>query len=200
MKAGIFFAAALGVVAGLQADVTWSGDVVVPAGEDVTCSDLTGITSINIGAGATVRFTTAAPHAFPITGSGTIIKESADVWTMTTAIPNFQGNYEIAAGVVSISSAEMVGKNNNAYRVTVRDGATLAITTKEGMLSYRYVRFTGTGAPGRNGAVETPAISNTDKGLNNLELDGDATLYVPTDGLFFIYYNKSYFSISYKCF
>ena len=189
MKAGIFFAAALGVVVGLQAEVTWSGDVVVPAGEDVTCSDLTGITSLNIGAGATVRFTTAAPHAFPITGSGTIIKESADVWTMTTAIPNFQGNYEIAAGVVSISSAEMVGKNNSAYRVTVRDGATLAITTKEGMLSYRYVRFAGTGAPGRNGAVETPAISNTDKGLNNLELDGDATLYIPTDGLFFIYYN-----------
>ncbi|MBQ6137952.1 MAG: hypothetical protein IJI73_11350, partial [Kiritimatiellae bacterium] len=76
--------------------VTWSGDVEVPANEDVTCldSDLANITSLKINAGATVRFATSTAHSFPITGSGTIIKEGTSTWTMTTAIPNFEGDYE----------------------------------------------------------------------------------------------------------
>ena len=187
MKAGIFFAAALGVVVGLQAEVTWSGDVVVPAGEDVTCSDLAGITSLDIGAGATVRFTTATPHAFPITGSGTIIKESADDWTMTTAIPNFQGDYEIAAGTVSINIANAFGQEGTAYKVTVKSGATLVLVSSAGKVISRYVNLAGTGAAGHKGALEFPAESYTSDWLNRIKLDDDATLFIPTGGLFFLY-------------
>ncbi|MCR5413657.1 MAG: hypothetical protein K6F50_02880 [Kiritimatiellae bacterium] len=170
--------------------VTWSGDVEVPANEDVTCldSDLANITSLKINAGATVRFATSTAHSFPITGSGTIIKEGTSTWTMTTAIPNFNGNYEIAAGVVSFGINNAFGADNGAYRVTVRSGATLESTAKAGKASSRYIHIAGSGAAGRNGALELPAISNTDDYINRIVLDDDATMFVPSGGLFFLKY------------
>ena len=168
------------------ADITWSGAVSVPAGADVTCNDLSAITSLSIGEGATVRFNTEEPHKFPITGSGTIVKESTSAWTMETGISGFNGDYEIAAGVVSIGIANAFGSDNASYKVTVKRGATLESTSKGGKVLYRQIHLAGTGAPGRKGAIELPPISNTDPYLNVFVLDDDATMFIATEGLFFL--------------
>ena len=166
--------------------LTWSGAVEVPANADETCTDFSAVTSLTINAGATVRFNTSTPPNFPITGSGTIVKESTATWTITTAIPDFKGDYEIAAGVVSIGIDKALGNDNASYKVTVKSGATLESTTKEGKLTGRYIHLAGTGAAGRKGALELPAISNTDSYINRIVLDDDATMFVPSGGLFFL--------------
>ena len=99
MKVAVSFLLLVGYV-GARADITWSGDVVIPENADVTCQDHSGVTSLSVGAGAVVRFNTAAAHSFPIAGSGTIVKEGDAEWTMVTRIDDFTGDYEIASGVV----------------------------------------------------------------------------------------------------
>ena len=169
--------------------ITWSGDVTVPANADETCydADLANITSLSIGAGATVRFATSTAPDFLITGSGTIIKEGTATWTMTKSIPDFTGNYEIAEGVVRSGIGNAFGASGASYKVTVRNGATLVFTALTGRLDYRKLHITGDGAAGQNGAVEFPAAQETDGRWRSVILGGDATMYVPKGGLFFIY-------------
>ncbi len=166
--------------------VIWSGDVSVPANADVTCADLSAITSLEIGSGATVRFTTATAPNFPITGAGTVVKESAGDWTMTTSIPNYQGNYEIAAGTVSSGVLNAFGMDGSAYKVTVKGGATLVITGNDGKTGGRVIHLAGDGAPGRKGAIEMPATTTVDSRWPRFCLDDDATMYIPSSGLFFL--------------
>ena len=175
-----------GAYAGVCSDIVWSGDVVVPESADVTCTDHGYVTSISLGANSVVRFNTRTAHSFPITGSGKIIKEGDAEWTMTTAIPNFAGDYEIASGVVNVSLGKVFGADDVKHKLVVRKGATLSITAKEGAIIKRHVHIAGDGAPGRFGALEAPAVSTTEHFLDYLYLDGDATLYTPMSGLFFV--------------
>ena len=180
----LFAVAVTFAAAAACADVTWSGDVVVPANTDVTCTDFSAVTSLSISSGATVRFDTATAPGFQITGSGTVVKESSAEWTMTASIPDFTGNYDIAAGVVNANVATPFGKDSNSYKVYVRSGATLAIASHS-VFSARYIHIAGNGATGRKGAIEMPAKSSTDK-YYYFNLDGDAKMYVPAGGLFFV--------------
>ena len=188
MSTRLLLAAAIAaIMSGASADpVVWSGDVIVPANEDVTCTDLSAITSLEIGSGATVRFTTATAPNFLITGAGTVVKESAGDWTMTTSIPDYQGNYEIAAGTVSSGILNAFGMNGSAYKLTVKGGATLVITGNDGSTGSRVIHLAGDGAPGRKGAIEMPATVTTSSLWPRFYLDDDATMYMPAKSLFFI--------------
>ena len=178
-------AVVLALFAGAMADeIVWSGNVTIPANADVTCTDHSAVTSLSIGSGATVRFETDTPHNFAISGTGgKIVKASAAKWVMSYGISSFNGDYEIAAGVVSNNIECAFGANSEDYKVSVAPGATLMLG-KSGTMSYRNIHFAGVGASGQKGAIEFPAATLTGSTWNRLHLDADATAYCP--GLFFL--------------
>ncbi len=183
--------AALGAAA--EEEIVWSGDVRIPAGTTAICTDHSQITSLEIPADSTVRFQTATAPTCPITGTGTIVKDSVDTWTPTTPITGFSGDYRIAKGVACAGTVRHACGNDAATtRVSVEKGATLAVTdTLQNLFYATRIHLAGEGALAedgvtRRGALEMPAVSYTSQLLNNIILDDDATLYVKKNGLFFL--------------
>ena len=163
----------------------------VPAGTTVVVTDA-DIAEFNTLAGATfgdanavLEFNTSTPHAIPITGSGTIRKTSAATWAMTTSIPSFKGNYDIAAGVVTVNIASPFGEDAVAYKVTVRSGATLVLESHNKVV-LRHIHLAGSGAAGRKGAIEMPKDDYTTSDRYFFDLDDDATMYGSSGKYIFI--------------
>lgn len=154
----------------------------VPAGTTVVVTDadiaeFNSLTSATFGdANAVLEFNTSTPHAIPITGSGTIRKTSTATWAMTTSIPDFTGNYDIVAGVVTVNISTPFGKDATACSVFVRNGATLVLES-HGKVIYRHIHLAGSGAAGRKGALEMPAVGYTTADRYYIDLDDDAMMY-----------------------
>ena len=154
----------------------------VPAGTTVVVTDA-DIADFNTLAGATfgdanavLEFNTSTPHTIPITGSGTVRKTSTATWAMTTSMPDFTGDYDIVAGVVTVNIATPFGKDATSSSVFVRNGATLVLES-HGRVIYRHIHLAGTGAAGRNGALEMPVVDYTSSDKYYFDLDDDATMY-----------------------
>ena len=187
---------AAGVVLCSQAAVT-----TVAANETVTVTDANAADYADgfafADATGVIEFETSAAPTMNITGRGTVKKTYNGDWTMTKAIENFTGTYDLCgSGIVSFDASYMFGNNDSTAKLYVRDGATLRFAAKTAKLWSRTLRVAGMGAPGAKAALMfDSAETETDGGtIRNLVLDADASIHIIKNGNFF--YSSGTFNLN----
>ena len=171
------FAASIAVAARAAVYTVPSGDTLVVT--DANVADYSGGITFADSTGV-VEFNTSSAPTMDITGNGTVKKTSSSAWTMSKAISNFKGNYELGGNsVVSVGIRYAFGHDSDTkgpYSVTVLDGSTLVISASDGgTLNYRMLVLNGKGVNGR-GAVEVAASSSGVDAMRSIRLDSDTRI------------------------
>lgn len=155
-----------------------SGGLTLPA-SGTTAATLTGSsgTTLNLGGGTlTVSGATAASTTFAgaVTGSGNLSLPAANTNTLTlsTGTNTFTGSVTVAGGTLVAGSATALGNAANAVAVTA--GGTLGFSGGATIANANPLSVAGTGAAGRNGAIDN--ISGTNSFAGPITLTANATI------------------------
>ena len=128
---------------------------------------------------------TTAP-AVVLEGSGECVKSGSADWTLSTACPNYKGQWTFKGGVVDGTVPTAFGDtgsdNDDDSAVYVESGATLRLSTSHSsgyFFLYKRFHIAGTGTSGQ-GAILVDVSDNKNGYIGPVYLDGDATINQPS--------------------
>ncbi|MCQ2390514.1 MAG: hypothetical protein MJ240_03740 [Kiritimatiellae bacterium] len=185
---GYDWPAAGGTATLTEADCDANGEVVVTDADYAAANALAGI---QVGAGVKLVFDTAQAPTVALSGTGgTFVKRGDAEWSITTAQPNFRGDWVLEGGVtiVEASAAKTAfGIESGSYALYVRSGASFTATAAAASagwrLSSRKLHLAGTGYQNRGAYYSLGNTSDT-FAWTDFILDDDATIRLDNGYLF----------------
>ena len=179
------------------------GTVEIPSGETITVSTQEDLDLVNActlvfpDRTATLVFETVNPFTAVVKGTGTIVKNTAASWTLTTEQADWLGDIVVKKGRITMSHGQCFGAwyTANGARLIIEGGATWDVSAGgadwgTGRLNAIQLRVEGTGDDG-NGAIQQGVSVYNSYVASDVVLTGDTLIYNARNFLGFSFYQAN---------